>query len=361
MIIRHAVESDQERILSFILRDPLNWIDAQRYRRDVLSGSYRADRIWLAEDNRGRIFACALWWSFRDSEHPLGLDCSYVDDAVGDRVALGASLLQAGHAAFRSSGTRDLPELHIFLKAGWRGDPAVSAEVGWRRTVAQSAGLTEEIERLRYEWTPDSGLKQSSGRLLFSTEPDDNVFLDAFRRVAVGSLDQETRRGIARMGFEHQARAMLARVRDQPGSRDWWRVAHLADGTLAGFIIPSANKDNPVIAYLGVFPELRGHGYAVDLLAEASHILAAHGAERIRADTDTTNLPMAAAFERAGCRGFGVPNAAQLEPDRRLASANRRASGRLNACATMEPKDSNGRGNLDPEDSKPSARTGGRS
>lgn len=306
MFIRHAVESDHERILSFIRRDPINWIDAQRYRRDIVSGSYRANRIWLAEDNRGHMLACALWWSFRDSEHPLGLDCVYVADTVGDRVALGTALLQAGHAAFRSSGNRDLPELHIFLKAGWRGDPAVRAEVEWRRTVAQSAGLTEETERLRYEWTPDAGLKQSSGRLLFSREPDDNIFLDAFRRVAVGSLDQETRRGMTTLGFEPHARAMLARLRSMPGDRDWWRLARLADGTLAGFIIPSANEDNPVIAYLGVFPELRGHGYAVDLLAEASRILAAHGAERIRADTDTTNLPMAAAFERAGYRGFGV-------------------------------------------------------
>jgi len=30
------------------------------------------------------------------------------------------------------------------------------------------------------------------------------------------------------------------------------------------------------------------------------------GAQRIRADTDTTNLPMAAAFERAGYRRFGI-------------------------------------------------------
>ena len=60
MFIRHAVESDHERILSFIRRDPINWIDAQRYRRDIVSGSYRANRIWLAEDNLGHVLACAL-------------------------------------------------------------------------------------------------------------------------------------------------------------------------------------------------------------------------------------------------------------------------------------------------------------
>ena len=285
---------------------PSSGVDAPRYRRDIAKGSYRATWIWLAEDSRQCILACAVWWSFRNGEYPLGLDCFYVDDAVDDRVALGVALLEAGHTAFRTSTAQDFPEWHIFLKAGWHEDPAVCAEIAWRRTIAHSAGLTEELERLRYEWTPDTGLQQTSGRLLFSPEPDDNVFLDAFQRVAVESLDHETRRALTTVGVERHARAMLARLRDQPGSRDWWRVAHLVDGTLAGFIIPSANEDNPVIAYLGVVPELRGRGYAVDLLAEASHILASHGAERIRADTDRTNLPMAAAFERARYRRLGV-------------------------------------------------------
>ncbi len=291
---------------SYILRDPIGWIDAQRYRRDVVSGSYRANRIWLAEDNTGRIVACAVWWGFCDGEHPLGLDGLYVDSAVGDRVALGAALLQAGHAAFLSRGAQDIPRYDLFLKPGWRRDSAVCSEVEWRRAAAQSAGLTDEVERLRYEWTPDAGLEQSSGRLLFSPEPDDNVFLGAFRRVAVGSLDQDTRRGLTRLGLERQARETLACYRGMPGKRDWWRVAHLADGNLVGFTIPSANEDHPVVGYLGVVPELRGHGYAGDLLAEATRILAAHGAERIRADTDTTNLPMAATFERGRYRCFGV-------------------------------------------------------
>lgn len=304
--VRQAVEADHARILAFILRDPIAWIDAPRYTRDVASGSYRANRTWVAEDNTGRIVGSAVWWSFCDNEHPLGLDCLYVDSAVESRIALGAALLQAGHAAFRSRGTQDLPRYDLFLKPGWRRDSAVCSEVEWRRAAAQSADLAVEGERLRYEWTPDAGLDRPSGRLLFSPESDDDVFLGAFQRVAVGSLDRETRRDLLTMGPERHSRKTLACYRDQPGDRDWWRVARLADGNLVGFTIPSANEDNPVIGYLGVVPELRGHGYAGDLLAEATRILAAHGAERIRADTDTTNVPMAAAFECARYRCFGV-------------------------------------------------------
>ena len=306
MFIRQAVQADFDRLLAHILRDPIGWIDEHIYRRYVVSGNYRANRMWLAEDSAGNIVASAIWWGASSDEHPHTLDCLYVSTAVADRVAVGAALLQAGHAAFLLRGMQNVPEYHLFLTPGSRGDSAVCEEVEWRRAAAQSAGLTNELERLRYEWTPGCGLEQSTGRLLFSPEPDDSVFLEAFRRVAVKSLDQETRRSLARFGIEGHARETLECYSRMRGQRDWWRIASTENGTLVGFAIPSANEDNPVIGYLGVVPELRGHGYAGDLLAEATRILAAQGAERIRADTDTKNLPMATTFESARYKNFGV-------------------------------------------------------
>jgi RimJ/RimL family protein N-acetyltransferase len=47
-----------------------------------------------------------------------------------------------------------------------------------------------------------------------------------------------------------------------------------------------------------------GKGYVDDLLAEGNAALHAAGAEYIRADTDAQNLPMAAAFRRAGYAEF---------------------------------------------------------
>ena len=306
MVIRQAVDSDHDRVLAFILQDQIRWIDAQIYERYAVSGSYRANQIWLAEDDGGRIVASAVWWRATDGQHPGILDCLYVDSSVEDRVTLGAALLEAGHAAILSNGAQNLPEYHLFLKPGWRGDSATRAEVEWRRAAAHSAGLTNELERLRYEWTAEIGVDQPSGRLIFSPEPDDDVFVDVFQRVAARSLDQETLRGITRFGAEGQARETMACYRRMRGSRNWWRLAFTQEGAFVGFTIPSANEDGPVIGYLGVVPELRGHGYAGDLLAEATRILAAQGAERIRGDTDLTNLSMAATFERVGYRRFGV-------------------------------------------------------
>jgi RimJ/RimL family protein N-acetyltransferase len=59
----------------------------------------------------------------------------------------------------------------------------------------------------------------------------------------------------------------------------------------------------PVVGYLGVQPEHRGHRYAVVILAKITRILVAEAeATAIRADADLQNQPMVVAFERAGYR-----------------------------------------------------------
>ena len=73
-----------------------------------------------------------------------------------------------------------------------------------------------------------------------------------------------------------------------------------ADGELVGLTVASRNYADPVIGYVAVLPEHRGRGYSYDLLVEATHLLVAEGADRIIANTDVTNLPMAATFAKAG-------------------------------------------------------------
>jgi len=90
-----------------------------------------------------------------------------------------------------------------------------------------------------------------SARLVFRPGEDEE-FLTVFRRVAVGSLDVATRRDLAAMGADSQARDDLAFYRSCPGKRSWRRLTETADG-----------------------------------------------ADRITATTDVSNIPMAAAFDRA--------------------------------------------------------------
>jgi RimJ/RimL family protein N-acetyltransferase len=171
--------------------------------------------------------------------------------------------------------------------------------VAWRQEAAWRTGLTQEIERLRFEWSAGGPVPEPSGRLVF-TEGDDEAFLDVFARISAGSLDVHTQKELAAMSPAEQAREDLEFYRDCPGERSWWRLAHLPDGTLAGMAIPSATPYHRNVGYLGVVPEQRGKGLIDEVLGEITRRHAAEGAERITATTDTVNVPMANAFRRAG-------------------------------------------------------------
>jgi RimJ/RimL family protein N-acetyltransferase len=192
------------------------------------------------------------------------------------------------------------PAWELRLPGAWREDAGLVAGLDWRRRVAGQVGLLEEFERLQWRWAAGTPLRPSSGRLRFAPEADDAAFLDVFRRVAVGSLDVTTSRAVRALGEEAAARDDLRFYRSATGDRGWWRLARDAEGTLVGFVIPSATPSGPNVGYLGVVPAARGHRYVDDLLAEATRFHAQRGAAQISATTDITNLPMAAALARHG-------------------------------------------------------------
>ncbi len=308
MLFRSTVEADLDRLLRCTVDEPVSWADPDRLRSFLADGHYRHERVWIAERD-GEILARAVWWGFPDGDRPLALDCLWVHPSVADRVTLAADLLRHAHDAFG-----DAPAYHVFVPTGWRDHLAVTAAVDWRWEAGRRAGLTDELERLRYAWTPDAPVPEPSGRLTFRAEPDDEVFVEVFRRVAEGSLDHHTRQALRTKDAEAQAREDLADYLSMPGDRSWWRLAHTPDGDLAGFAMPSANNAGPVVGYLGVLPEQRGHGYVDDLLGENTRCHAERGAQRIAADTDAANLPMARAFERAGYRLFAVRLVLSADP-----------------------------------------------
>jgi RimJ/RimL family protein N-acetyltransferase len=197
------------------------------------------------------------------------------------------------------------PSYQVLLPCDWRSQEAIARAVSWRLEAVARAGLAEVVERLRYEWTVDIELRPRSTRLTFVEEPDNQVWVDLFVRVANGSLDAGTRRELARVGSDRAARNAVGAYRMLPGRRDWWRVAYSGRERI-GFAIPSSNENGHIVAYLGVLPEHRGNGYVNGILDESTHLLAGEGARRILADVDTANEPMVAAFERARYRNFAV-------------------------------------------------------
>ncbi|WP_410593161.1 GNAT family N-acetyltransferase [Amycolatopsis sp. lyj-23] len=250
-------------------------------------GEYRPEWTWVALRD-DVVVARAAWWAKPGDETPVALDWFDFTDFDAAVRLLKAAPLRAEYA--------------LHTPPAWRDDADVAREVEGRVEAAEQAGYRKLVERHRFRWTPETGLPERPGRLEFRPEPDDDVVLDVFKRVHVGSLDAHARQAVEEHGIDAAAQEDLDIMKWMPGPRDWWRLAYTPEGELVGLSLPSRNVYDPVIGYIAVVPEQRGRGYAYDLLAEATHDLAGYGADRIIAGTDVGNVPMAKAFAKAGYR-----------------------------------------------------------
>ena len=162
------------------------------------------------------------------------------------------------------------------------------------------------VERLRLEWRPGTPIPAPTGRLTFGPVLDHRSLVSLMSDVMDSTLDAHGLRDLTRMS---PAQAAGNHYQDElaqyKSPREWWRIASLPGGEPTGLVIPAHNGYDPIIAYIGVRPGYRGHGYVDELLAEGTRILAAEGVPRIRASTDLGNVPMASAFRRAGWADFG--------------------------------------------------------
>ncbi|MGW7514951.1 GNAT family N-acetyltransferase [Streptomyces sp. NPDC054796] len=249
-------------------------------------GAYRPEWTWVALRD-GRVVARAALWAAPQDEKPVVLD--WFDFAPGEHDAAVRLL-------------REMPrvEFELVLPPGWREDPAVRAATESRTRAAEAAGYRPLVERYRYLWTPRDGLPELPGRVVCRPEPDDEVFLDVLRRVQHGSLDAHARAAVEQGGPEQAAREDMEHLRWMPSPREWWRLAYTREGELIGLHVPARVPSGPAVGLIGVVPERRGNGYAYELLAECTRQLAAEGATSIAASTDLGNVPMAAAFAKAG-------------------------------------------------------------
>lgn len=299
-MLRSSNNADLDTILTFANAEPVGWVDAARYRRELATNNYRDLWTWIAEAN-GSPVARAIWWAPSEADHPVALDCLLVKPSVRQPEKLAAGLLKAAHVAFRTAGATTLPDYTIDVAVGWHEDPRAMEAVGWRRRAAESAGLECFIERVNFEWTPGTALHVPVHELDYRTGTD-GEFKAAFARAAEGSLDAQTKKNLAILGPDGQAQDDLEFYLSLPGERAAWRLAFLPSGTPIGFIIPTRTAYDASVSYVGVYPDRRGHGYIHELLGEITRVHAASGVPRIVGTTDLDNAPMLAAFERAGYR-----------------------------------------------------------
>jgi ribosomal protein S18 acetylase RimI-like enzyme len=267
------------------------------------TGHYRPQWTWVALDPHGTVKARAAWYGGPDDDEPFAMDWfdpsdDPSDDPSGD-PGIGATLIE------RSGLRTDYP---LILPPNWREDPATHAAATRRIDAARAAGMREFVERLHLTFTvkptPDRGLPEPRGRLTFRPPDSLDQVRDVLEAILEGTLDAYSRRDVERKGAAAAAQEALDILLWLPGKRDGWRLAYTAAdqraGQEVGIVVPSRNYAHAAIAFVGVMPAHRGHGYAFDLLAEGTLRLVHDQEKEIHADTDTTNAPMAATFARAG-------------------------------------------------------------
>ena len=297
MRARRATTVDVEALVGFPDGPGVVGLPREQAREDFDAGRMRPEWSWVLE-HEGRLVGRALWWGRSDTV-PSALDALDVLPEVDDPRSAAVELLRRGHADFAATGERVLPPYTVRLPGGWRQDAEATHAARWRCEAMADVGATSSLERRQYAWTPKDDVPSSSTRVSFR-QGSDEEFVELFCQAARGSLDVETRQALKTMDEVSQAQDDFEFYESCPGEREWWRVATDGEGVPVGFIVPSATPYHRNVGYLGVLPGRRGQGLVDDLLGEVTRIHAAAGAERITATTDMTNLPMAAAFDRAG-------------------------------------------------------------
>jgi RimJ/RimL family protein N-acetyltransferase len=266
---------------------------------DLAAGRRRPEWLWLALRGR-RLVARAGWWSRPGDRHPLLMDIFDIHDGIGGGTHDGVRLLETALPAVVPAGATP-PEYGRFLAPDWRDHEHTRQAVDDRIGALERVGAKLFVERLRLEWRPGTPVPELSGRLAFRPVRDAGELIELMTLVLDGTLDAHSRDELTRMTPSQAAREQYHNELERYESpHEWWRIAALPGGEPVGFVVPAHNGYNPIIAYVGVVPAHRGRGHISDLLAVGTSLLAAQGVPRIRAATDVGNVPMAAAFARAG-------------------------------------------------------------
>ncbi|SCE76511.1 GNAT family N-acetyltransferase [Micromonospora saelicesensis] len=271
---------------------------------DLADKRRRPEWMWVAV--RGdRLLARVAWWGRSGDDTPLLLDVLDVDDTAEDLTEVAQTLYETAAKQVLAPGAVP-PEYGRFIPADWRENPDTYRAVCTRMGVLESTGARLTVERLRLEWRPAAGLPTPDRRLAFRPALDTDELVALMTRALDGTLDAHSRTDLAQMSpHEAALKHYEQELATYSSPREWWRIGTLGEnGEPVGFVVPARNAYHPVIAYLGVVPEHRGHGYVDGLLAEGTRTLAAEDVPRIRAATDLGNVPMAEAFARAGYVNF---------------------------------------------------------
>ncbi|BAZ16993.1 GCN5-related N-acetyltransferase [Calothrix sp. NIES-4071] len=264
-------------------------------------GYIRPELCFVAEE-AGEIIGRIVYWKLPSLNNFLEIDFL--------EISLSANYLEVGaELLVRSLEMLNLPAntiiqhtLDIPYPISTPFNSVASIE------LLEQFGFSLIRETCRFELQATTQEIMPSKRLLFRTLDDvgEDTFIDAIECVSSGSLDRTIKQEMEEMGAFEYADEYFKRMKALKYKSTWWQLAYTLDKALVGLVMPAENDGGAIIGYLGVVPEQRGYGYAKELLAQATQTLLSDGATRIRSDADVNNIPMVAAFGRAGYNQFAL-------------------------------------------------------
>ena len=259
------------------------------------AGAMRREWCFVVEEEERALGRVALW-ALPGADRPLALVLLDVH-WEGEYLAPGTLLLRdvldraLTLGAEKIEQVLDAPPMH----------PQFQHYPEKRVELLESVGFSLKRETLRFEWRGKQPPTVPE-RLTYCAldEVGDEAFIEAMSKVSEGTLDREIQDARERMGPDRQAREFFEDARGVSHDSSWWKLAYTLEGELVGLVMPAEPPAFLTVFYVGVVPAMRGHGFVDDLLAVGTATLLSAGGKSLRADTDVANVPMAAAFRRAG-------------------------------------------------------------
>ena len=160
-----------------------------------------------------------------------------------------------------------------------------------------------------FYWEPGCPEPPNISSLAFEAAEDDWL-RTSIGRVMEAGTDESDRYNVPRVGVSAAVQELydfLPQYFERP--QGWWRAARNGSNELIGFVLPvlfneerfwKDGRPQGTIYYMGVLPQFRGRGHALELVHEATRVFVRADCWRIFCDTGTDNTSMINAFRRAG-------------------------------------------------------------
>ncbi|AJT42296.1 GNAT family N-acetyltransferase [Psychromicrobium lacuslunae] len=261
------------------------------------AGRRRPQWCWQALDASGQQlgFIAAQGPTEGEDPAPYILD---VFDLPEQHPEIAAALLSAAADSVRQR--YQLGEFELVVKTPVSETPSKDLPV--IAQAATAAGFRLLVERRSYLCVKADGTFQPCTTELHFDQlstADRSRLSTLHQALLQGSLDAHHLEGLKHHSPAEVSEEELSYML-QDGIESF-RIAVDRQGNDVGLLVAARwSEVRGALAFVGVHPDFRGNGYAAQLAAWATELLFQSGVEEIVADTDMSNIPMAAAFQKVG-------------------------------------------------------------